>query len=96
METGINTLTDKIKNIILGGEINIKDDLYITNERHYEKLVNSMDYLKKVIDDLRCGIFPDIVTIELESAISALGEITGLTVSEEIISNIFSRFCLGK
>ncbi len=94
--TGINELTQQIKNTILNGDINIREDVYITNERHYEKLINSLSYIKKGIADLENGIFPDIVSIEIENAISALGEITGLTVSEEIISNIFSRFCLGK
>jgi len=95
-EIGINDLTDKIKEMILDGKINVKEDLYITNERHYEKLINAEEYLDKVITDLKVGIFPDIVTIDLENAISSLGEITGLTVSEEIIHNIFSKFCLGK
>ena len=95
-ETGINNLTDKIKESILNGEVNIKEDIYITNERHFEKLVNSSEYLIKVINDLKTGIYPDIVTIDIENAISSLGEITGLTVSEEIIGNIFSKFCLGK
>ncbi len=94
--TGINELTQQIKNTILSGDINIKEDVYITNERHFEKLVTSRSYIKKGISDLENGIFPDIVSIEIENAISSLGEITGLTVSEEIISNIFSRFCLGK
>ncbi len=93
---GTDELAQRIKNLILDGNINIKEELYITNERHYEKLLLSNGYLKSVIKDLEGGIFPDIVTIELENAISALGEITGLTVSEEIVHNIFSRFCLGK
>lgn len=94
--TGINDLTDLIKNSVLNGDINIKENLYITNERHFEKLTLSLSYIKKAINDINAGVFPDIVSIEIENAISALGEITGLTVNEEIISNIFSRFCLGK
>ena len=94
--TGINELTDLIKHSILNGEINIKENLYITNERHFEKLTLTLSYIEKAINDIKSGVFPDIVSIEIENAISELGEITGLTVSEEIISNIFSRFCLGK
>lgn len=94
--TGINELAQQIKNVILNGEINIKETIYITNERHYEKLVTSLSFIEKAVTDLKCGVFPDIVSIEIENAISSLGEITGLTVSEEIINNIFSRFCLGK
>ena len=93
---GINELCEKIKNTILSGEIDIKNEIYVTNERHYEKLTASLLYIERAINDLKNGIFPDIVSIEIENAISALGEITGLTVSEEIINNIFSRFCLGK
>ena len=94
--TGINELTDTIKSSILNGEINIKENLYITNERHFEKLTFANTFIEKAISDLKSGVFPDIVSIEIENAISSLGEITGLTVSEEIISNIFKRFCLGK
>ena len=42
------------------------------------------------------GIYPDIVTIELENAVQSLGEVTGMTVSEEVIGNIFAKFCVGK
>lgn len=94
--TGINELTQQIKETILNGEINIKEDVYITNERHFEKLTSALSHIQKAITDLSIGVFPDIVSIEIENAISALGEITGMTVSEEIIGNIFSRFCLGK
>lgn len=93
---GIDELSQSVKNSILDGEINIKDNIYITNERHMEELISASNHLAEVINALNGGVYPDIVTIDIENAISALGNITGQTVSEEIISNIFKKFCVGK
>ena len=94
--SGIPQLTEYIKSKVLSGEINVKDNLYITNRRHYEALLLAKNSIKKAANALKTGMFADMVTIDIENAISALGEISGETVSEEIISNIFSKFCVGK
>ena len=78
------------------GDVNIKEHVYISNERHFEMLHRASSHIKQAVSDLEGGIFPDIVSIEIENAISSLGEITGQTVSDEIIHNIFAKFCLGK
>ncbi len=93
---GINELSDYIKNIILSGEVNVSDNLYITNKRHYEELLSAEGSLKKAISALENGLFADIITIDLENAITALGTITGSTVSEDVVANIFEKFCVGK
>ncbi len=93
---GINELTDDIRKAILEGEIPKKDALYLTNQRHYEALSGCAVHLEAAISDLEKGIYPDIVTIELENAVQSLGEVTGMTVSEEVIGNIFAKFCVGK
>ena len=64
------------------------------NLRQYECLVAAKDELSHAIENI--GITPDALLCDIEGAISALGEMTGKTVSEEIIENIFSRFCVGK
>ena len=93
---GINEMTEAIKEKILDGDVNIKENVYISNERHFEMLHRASSHIKQAVSDLEGGIFPDIVSIEIENAISSLGEITGQTVSDEIIHNIFAKFCLGK
>ena len=64
------------------------------NLRQYECLVAAENELAHAIENI--GITPDALLSDIEGAISALGEMTGKTVSEEIIENIFSRFCVGK
>ncbi len=93
---GIDTLLDYIKEIILNGDVNVSDSLYITNKRHYEELISAYGSLKKAEDALKEGLFADLVTIDLENAVYSLGSITGTTVSEEVVSNIFEKFCVGK
>ncbi len=93
---GIDSLLDYIKEIILNGEVNVSDSLYITNKRHYEELVSAYGALKKAEAALNEGLFADLITIDLENAVYSLGSITGTTVSEEVVSNIFEKFCVGK
>lgn len=93
---GVEELSEFIKNSILSGEVNVSDNLYITNKRHYEELLSALSSVKKASEALEMGLFADIVTIDLENAVSALGNITGETVSEAVVSNIFEKFCVGK
>ena len=67
----------------------------ITERRHYEALVRAQSSLAAAIDGI--GVYPlDLISIDITSAWSALGEITGETASEEIIEEVFSKFCVGK
>lgn len=93
---GINEVAEEIRRAILKGEVLKNDALYLTNQRHYEALCGCSAHLKAAISDLEKGVYPDIVTIELENAVQALGEVTGMTVSEEVVGNIFAKFCVGK
>ena len=93
---GLNTLMEDIRRAVLSGDIPQKDGLYLTNQRHFEALKGCCGYLDTAIADLTSGIYPDLVTITLENAVQSLGEVTGMTVSEEVINNIFQKFCVGK
>lgn len=72
------------------------EGIVITNERHRYLLEKTADSLDDAIRALEEGVDMDCVTIDLNAAWQALGEITGNTVSEEIIDRIFEKFCLGK
>ena len=64
------------------------------NARQYECLCRAYDALKNAIENIK--LTPDAIITDLERGIAALGEVTGKTTGEEIIENIFSRFCVGK
>ena len=68
----------------------------ITNERHYACLLACQKSLEQAKGSFRIGMPLDMITIDVQESISALGEIVGMTVSEEIVDQIFHNFCLGK
>lgn len=92
---GINALKEIIKNMFFKGEINA-DDIFITNNRHREALIRAKENLESAVSTLNMNFAIDLASIDLKSAWSNLGEITGDTLEEDIIHKIFSKFCLGK
>lgn len=68
----------------------------LTNARHAEAVSRALDYVRAALRALREGATPDIVLTESEDAMSALGELDGRTVREDVTARIFSRFCVGK
>ncbi len=94
-KTGIDELANTISEMFKLGEISANSDVTITNLRHKQALAEAAEYLNTAIGAI--GAVPaDLIAIDVTNAISAFGEITGQTVSEEIVDRIFSRFCLGK
>ena len=93
---GIEDLYGKIEDMFKLSQINYDSDIVITNERHkniIRKAIKNLEEAKKSLD----GNMPiDIIAISLKDVLSNLDEITGEEASEEIINEIFSRFCLGK
>ena len=93
---GLNILYDKITELFNLNEINYDNEIIITNKRHQNlimKSINSLENAKKVLKD---GMPIDIICISIKEGLSNLLSITGEEASEEIINEIFSRFCLGK
>ncbi len=93
---GINDLYEKISNLFNLNQINVDNDIVITNERHKNQIRKAIQNLEKAIQSLNINMPIDIVAISLKDVLSDLGEITGEEASEEIINEIFARFCLGK
>ena len=93
---GIGLLEDQIKELFYQGEISFNDEIYITNARQKSSLVNAADSLLKVLESIDIGMPEDFYSIDLMSAYESLGEITGEAVGEDVVNEIFARFCMGK
>lgn len=93
---GIDILTEKIRNMYHLGEIGQNDEVIVTNMRHVSALNVAKDALVRARSAVLAGMPQDIAALDLYEAMDALGEITGDTVSEDIVSEIFHNFCVGK
>lgn len=92
---GLFELEEAIKEMFEIGEIENNSDI-ITNARHRDALAKAESSIASAIMAIEAGISCDTTFIDIEDAISALGEIVGLTVSEEVVDKIFHSFCVGK
>ena len=93
---GIDKLYEKISDLFNLNQINVDNDIVITNERHKIQIQKAIQNLNKAMESLDMNMPIDIIAINLKNVLSDLGEITGEETSEEIINEIFDRFCLGK
>lgn len=93
---GIDVLTEKIKNMFLQGEINFNEDIMITNLRHKNLLEEALESLKMVEQSIENDMPEDFYSIDLMSAYTALGYIIGEEVEDDLVDEIFSKFCMGK
>ncbi|MBQ4527169.1 MAG: tRNA uridine-5-carboxymethylaminomethyl(34) synthesis GTPase MnmE [Clostridia bacterium] len=95
-EKGVAELESCIKKMYEMGDISCDGSPIITNARHRDALLKAKTALDSAVNTIEMQIPPDTTFIDLEEAISCLGEIVGLTVSEEIVDRIFHKFCIGK
>ena len=95
-KSGIELLYEKISNLFNLNEINLDNEILITNIRHKNIISNTLRNVKKANEALNMSMPIDIITIYIKEILEDLGEITGELVSEDIINEIFSKFCLGK
>ena len=95
-ESGIRELEETLKNMFFHGEISFNDEVYITNIRHKTAIQNAYDSLKKVIMSIDNDMPEDFYSIDLLDAYESLGSITGETIGEDLVNEIFSKFCMGK
>ena len=93
---GIEDLYEQILKMFKLNEIEINDGEVITNIRHKNQIRKAIDALKQAKQGLKIEIPIDIIAVSLKESIEDLSGITGENVSEDIINNIFSKFCLGK
>lgn len=95
-EHGIQELEEALNKMFLKGEVSFNDEVYITNIRHKAALIDAKESLNKVIESVRNQMPEDFFSIDLMDAYEALGSITGKTIGEDLVNEIFSKFCMGK
>lgn len=93
---GLDELKEVIKNLFFHGEINFHEEVYITNARHKAALLHAKKSLSNVLDSIAMGMPEDFFSIDLMSANQELGSILGESVEDDVINEIFSKFCVGK
>lgn len=93
---GIEDIYEKIEEMFNLSEINLDNDILITNVRHKNIISMATENVKKANEALKMDMPIDIITIYIKEILEDLGEITGEVVTEDVINEIFSKFCLGK
>ena len=94
--TGIDVFENQIKEMFFHGELSFNDEVYITNMRHKEALMDAFKSLKMVKQSIEDDMPEDFLSIDLMSAYASLGRIIGEEVGEDLVNEIFSKFCMGK
>ena len=95
-ETGIEDLEKSIREMFFQGEISFDDEVYITNARHKTALKEAEKSLEMVTESIEAGMPEDFFSIDLMGAYEALGKILGESLGEDLVNEIFSKFCVGK
>lgn len=93
---GIETLKDSIEEIFNVKDIDSEENRIIVNERHKSILERAKESINKAVEINKLGQSQDLVAIDIKEALELLGEITGKSASEDVITRIFEKFCLGK
>ena len=94
--TGFVELKEKIKDLFYQNEIKFNDELYLTNARHKVALENARKSLALVLDSIHNEMPEDFFSIDLMDAYEQLGMIIGESVEDDLVNEIFSKFCMGK
>ena len=94
--TGIHELEKLIEEMFFSGKLSFNDEVYITNIRQKNALAEAQNSLKMVLQSIADGMPEDFFTIDMMNAYEALGTIIGESVGEDLVNEIFSKFCMGK
>lgn len=95
-EYGIELLTFLIKDMFFHGQLSYNDEVYITNARHKEAILDAKNSILEVRKSLEMNMPEDFYSIDLMSAYASLGLIIGEEVGDDLVNEIFSKFCMGK
>lgn len=95
-EQGIDMLENQIKDMFFDGDLSFNDEIYITNIRHKTALEDAKKSLELVENSIEMQMPEDFFSIDLMNAYESLGSIIGESVGEDLVNEIFSKFCTGK
>lgn len=94
--TGIDLLEQEIKSMFYHGDINFNDQVYITNVRHKTAIKSALNSMEMVMESIENQMPEDFYSIDLMNAYEELGTIIGEAVEDDLVNEIFSKFCMGK
>ena len=94
-KTGVEQLTDKLLSFVNDGSLR-NDETIVTNSRHYDSLIKSLEEIQTVQAGLQSNLSGDLLAIDLKESLFHLGNITGEVTNDELLGNIFANFCIGK
>lgn len=92
----LEQLKDRLLNAVKTGELKSGEDTIVTNIRHYDNLMKTRNALQDVLNGIDEGVTGDFLAMDIRQALHFLGEITGQITTEDLLDNIFSKFCIGK
>lgn len=95
-ETGMEDFEQAVKTMFYQGELDFNDEVTITNVRHKTALLEALESLGMVEQSIKDGMPEDFYSIDLMNAYEQLGTITGESVEDDLVNEIFSKFCTGK
>ena len=95
-ETGMDAFAEAVEAMFYQGLIDKKEEVFITNLRHKQALLEAKESLDKVLESLALDMPEDFYSIDLMNAYQMLGEIIGEAVDEDLVDTIFKEFCMGK
>lgn len=93
---GIDRLEEVVREMFYQGELSFNDEIYITNARQKNALLQAAESLKRVMESIEMGMPEDFFSIDLMGAYESLGRIIGEEVGEDLVNEIFGKFCMGK
>ncbi len=95
-EQGVDVLEDKVAELFFKGDISQNDEILLTNARHKNLVDQSINAIDQALNSFDMGMPLDMVTIDIKNSAECIGQITGESIDEAVMHNIFSRFCIGK
>ena len=93
---GFAALANAVDALFIDGSISLGEDAIVTSARQYAAIATACESLDAALSELADGVSLDLCCMTVERALSALGEVDGREIGEEIVSEIFSKFCVGK
>jgi tRNA modification GTPase len=93
---GMQTLSDMINDLFVDGSISLREDAVIVNARQMATVTQAGVALRRVLEALRAGLPLDLCCVHLTACMSALSELDGREIGEDVVNEIFSHFCVGK